>query len=265
MSQWHGLIVGAMVVGSCFGSSVAEAQEGCPGSQQSFEYTGATQTYVVPSGVSELTITAIGGGGGTSAASSSSSGDPMSGGGGALIVAAVPVTPGEILTILVGGQGQPATGRLAGGGGGSFVYRSPTVDGLLVAAGGGAAGGSWYPGQLDGSTTETAYDGTGTDPGLAGTGGSGGGGSTSGFGGAGGAGLLGDGGDGDDGSTGGTSIASGGAGGISMIGGDGGFGEAAAQVATPAEAVPVALMAVALEEPAATAEAVDPTSTPPAL
>ena len=91
MKRRHCLIVGAVVVGVCLAGSMVTAQEGCAGSQKTFLYTGATETYVVPSGVSELFVTAVGGGGGTS--STSSGGSPGVGGGGALISAVVPVTP----------------------------------------------------------------------------------------------------------------------------------------------------------------------------
>lgn len=222
MSLGYTHVAGAAFVLSCLVSPGVSAQDGCPASQQVFEYTGSTETYVVPSGVSELTITAIGGGGGASSTSSGSS--PGPGGGGAVVTAILPVTPGEVLTILVGGRGYPSTDRMGGGGGGSFVYQTPTVDGLLVAAGGGAAGMSWNAGNMNGGTAEMAYAGTGTNPGSAGSGGNGGGGSSSTLGGSGGGGLLTDGGASADGGTGGSSVASGGAGGTGGVGADGGFG-----------------------------------------
>jgi hypothetical protein len=187
-----------------------------------FVYTGSIQQYQVPAGISHLGINAIGGGGGTSQVSSNPPG--YAGGSGASITAVVPVTPGEILNILVGGQGQPSEFRMGGGGGGTFVYRTPDLAGLLVAAGGGASTAPFFSGNPDGSPSQNAFDGGGTSPGVAGSGGNGGSGSASTAGGSGGAGLLSDGGASADGGTGGTSIASGGAGGTGGVGADGGFG-----------------------------------------
>ncbi|MBG8556109.1 T9SS type A sorting domain-containing protein [Hymenobacter sp. BT594] len=91
-----------------------------------FGYTGAPQTYTVPVGVTRLQVVATGGSGGIS---SSSSATPAPG---AVVQAVVPVTAGEVLTVVVGGQGASGNaGTTAGGynGGGS---------GYQTGAGGGA-------------------------------------------------------------------------------------------------------------------------------
>lgn len=119
---------------------------------QTFEFTGAVQTFTVPDNVSEITITARGAqGGGTK------------GGNGAEATATFQVVPGTVLDVYVGGQGDygnssstgvggwpnggltPATapGNVAGGqGGGSSDVRpqgSGMASTLLCAGGGGGS------------------------------------------------------------------------------------------------------------------------------
>lgn len=110
-----------------------------------FNYTGAAQTWTVPSCANTITVTVEGGqgGGGT-------------GGLGATVTATVAVTPGQVLQINVGGQGLAAgigwngggTGWAGnassfGGGGASDIRVTPYAVGnrLIVAAGGGGDGG----------------------------------------------------------------------------------------------------------------------------
>lgn len=131
-------------------------------------FTAGT-TWVVPSGVSSITVKAWGGGGG-GGGNGGSGQSGGAGGGGGYATSIIAVTPGESLTIDVGGGGGGATaGCLAntgrgtggtgttgpggdggnpsavgcsgpggGGGGGSFVKRGSTI---LIAAGGGGGGG----------------------------------------------------------------------------------------------------------------------------
>lgn len=66
-----------------------------------FSATGAIPTYVVPPGASQVTIDASGAQGGTA--------NPA-GGLGARLVATFPVTPGEVLNIVVGGVGSAVSG-----------------------------------------------------------------------------------------------------------------------------------------------------------
>jgi hypothetical protein len=100
--------------------------------QTTFIYTGSTQTYTVPAGIFSISIDARGAQGGGSYGGA--------GGLGARMTGNYSVTPGQVLTIVVGQQGLLQVGGNAqnssGGGGGTFVYDAsgPT---LLVAAGGG--------------------------------------------------------------------------------------------------------------------------------
>ena len=149
----------------------AEAAVPGPGSTTTFNYTGSLQTFTVPAGVTSVTIDAYGAEGGTS-----TSGGYV-GGLGARSKGDIAVTPGQVLSILVGQRGSDGTCG-SGGGGGSFVVRSGSP---LVIAGGG--GGGFYCSALggitggNGLTTNNGGDGRAT-PGRSsssgGTGGNGG-------------------------------------------------------------------------------------------
>jgi hypothetical protein len=131
-----------------------------------FTFTGSEQPWVVPSGVTSVTITAIGAAGG-------STDTVNTGGDGASVFSTVPVFPGEILYVNVGGvggNGSPTgpsapggfngggTGGFtgAGGGGASDVRTIATgISGspgsrLVVAAGGGGAGSDGTCGSTNG-------------------------------------------------------------------------------------------------------------------
>jgi trimeric autotransporter adhesin len=136
-----------------------------------YNNVGALQTVVVPAGVHSIVVKAWGAGGGGAV-------EGRGGGGGFSNSAAIPVTPGESLTIVVGQGGRarataPAFGGggfrnpggpvgctatfvdppLGGGGGGySGVFRGPVTraNALLVAGGGGGGGGGTNIGALDG-------------------------------------------------------------------------------------------------------------------
>lgn len=189
--------------------------------QQTFVFTGTVVTTAVPEGATTATIIAIGAAGGIGNSAN---------GVGASIQGDFQVTPGEMLSILVGQQGQTASSSPGnsngGGGGGSFVWRGDgpvTPSNLLVAAGGGG-GASTVVGNagVNGSLTS---NGTNGNPG--GIGGSGGrGGSAAAFSAGGGAGILpsplGDGGSFEG--EGGQSIFNGGSGGAGINDSNGGFG-----------------------------------------
>ena len=119
--------------------------------QSTFNYTGAVQTYTVPTCVFTITVDARGGAGGMSGAA-----NPGLGG---RVQATLSVTPGEVLNIYVGGAGSntgtpggwngggissagtgPTTG--ASGGGASDIRRGGTAlsNRILVAGGGGGTG-----------------------------------------------------------------------------------------------------------------------------
>ncbi|MFT5777624.1 MAG: hypothetical protein ACI837_000572 [Crocinitomicaceae bacterium] len=102
--------------------------------QTTFNYTGSIQTYTVPVGVSSINIDVSGAEGGGSG-----------GGLGAQMTGDFAVIPGEVLTIVVGQQGQLQIGgnsqNSSGGGGGVFVYNASNT--LLIAAGGGGGKCNW--------------------------------------------------------------------------------------------------------------------------
>jgi hypothetical protein len=210
--------------------------------QQTFSYTGGLQEFVVPTGVTHLTIQAIGAQGGMD--------EYVTGGKGASIQGEFDVTPGSTLTVLAGGMDSMDMGTFAGGGGGgSFVWTgagfaalaaSPTAH-LLVAAGGG--GGSAGVNHISGTlgyggdaTVPAAGAGTTSSPGglpphssclsFGGTGGGGGGVQCGLAGGGGGGGLIGSGGNGPlgRGADGSTACTAGIGGGAIIDGGLGGAG-----------------------------------------
>ena len=135
----------------------------CCAPSQSFAYTGATQTYVVPDGVEAVLLKAWGAAGGGSSAGQPSGAQHLNPGGpGGYASGVVDVAAGDTLEIAVGGGGMyrantlasggwpnggDAGGRIGfgyGGGGGrshvSVVRGGASFD-LLVAGGGGGAGG----------------------------------------------------------------------------------------------------------------------------
>lgn len=88
---------------------------------QTFNYTGSMQTFTVPSCVSQVTIETVGASGGSVSIACSATG-----GKGARMIGTFSVTTGQVLSILVGGQGQ-TNGEDGGGGGGSFVVATGNV------------------------------------------------------------------------------------------------------------------------------------------
>ena len=112
-------------------------------------WTPGTYTWTVPAGVTQISVKAYGAQGGGVA----DFGDGV-GGHGAELVATVPVTPGQVITYVVGGQPTVAQARLGGYGGGgngaeAFFGRGSGGGGassvsvgttpLVVAGGGGGA------------------------------------------------------------------------------------------------------------------------------
>jgi hypothetical protein len=138
---------------SCLGVSPITPQ---PGSQ-SFEYTGAVQSFVVPSCVTSIHIEAWGAQGGTPNANSSCGGNPDVGGLGGYAWGDLAVTPATAFDVYAGGAGQPgSTGGFNGGGLGCAVVDTcstgggasdvrpagTSFDGRVIVAGGG--GGAEY-------------------------------------------------------------------------------------------------------------------------
>jgi hypothetical protein len=129
---------------------------------QTYAYTGANQTLVVPAGVTSLVVDAYGAQGAPSI-----DGTPGVGGLGARVQTTIAVTPGETLDVIVGGSGTSggfggggpiSPGVIAGGGGGlSGIFRMGTP--LVVAAGGGGGGTGTTGGAGGAGGGETGADG----------------------------------------------------------------------------------------------------------
>ncbi len=125
--------------------SPVSAEDAPPGSR-TFSYTGKKQTFIVPAGVTRLTITASGASGGSIGT--------YTGGHGGLVKAEISVMPEESLSVFVGESGRTGTRRSFNGGGagsGSRHHRSGEGGGasdvrldtgvrILTAGGGGGAG-----------------------------------------------------------------------------------------------------------------------------
>lgn len=190
------------------------------GAQTTFNYTGTLQTYTVPVGVTSIRIEARGAQGGSVTVACAATG-----GLGAQMIGDFAVTPGEVLTILVGGQGQ-SNGEDGGGGGGSFVVRTGNVP-LIVAGGGGGASNNIQicTGNRNGVNASITTSGTASANGLVagGTAGNGGGANVGSGGGGGGFNTDGVGGSGNPNGR-GRAFVNGGAGGTGIANDHGGFG-----------------------------------------
>lgn len=181
-------------------------------------------TWTVPDGVTSIQIVATGGGGGGSFG--------YAGGNGGVVTATIGVTPGDTLSLEVGGGGLYSG---TGGGGGSSNVNAGTSNQIIAGGGGGAGGGAAGDatgGNGGGSGTGSGSNGNAANP-SAGSGGSGGSGGAAGIGDvagtAGGNGNGGPGGAGGDCGLGGaggigTGTGAGGAGGTECAGGGGGGG-----------------------------------------
>ena len=99
---------------------------------QTFVYSGAIQNFTVPAGVTQLSVDARGAGGGSVTTCSAS------GGLGARMFGVITVTPGQVISILVGQTGGNSGSSGEGGGGGGSYVATGTVP-LVVAGGGGGA------------------------------------------------------------------------------------------------------------------------------
>jgi hypothetical protein len=129
-------------------SPMVAAQRSEQQSKRTFQYTGGEQTFKVPTGITDITITASGasGGGGYGYFGSHSAPGGLAG----QVKATISVTPGERLAIFVGGSGTVGGfngGGTSGpsygvGGGASDVRQGGDELGhrVVVAAGGGGGG-----------------------------------------------------------------------------------------------------------------------------
>jgi hypothetical protein len=235
---------------------------------QTFDYTGAEQSYVVPADITALKVVAVGAPGGAGRELTDATGSP--GGDGARVTGVISVTPGETIYVEVGGSGADAgvdtTGGLGGfngggngggttedppggggGGGGASDVRTVSCDApceplapaslasrLLVAAGGGGGGGG-FDNAYDQDVPDGGAGGGAIDAGAPGGNGAGltdgGGGASSTGPGTGGIACDAIGSAGEQGAGGagaGASYAAGGGGGGGLYGGGGGGGEALA-------------------------------------
>lgn len=200
--------VAAALLSGCGGTSVPTATDNTIAGasarkhSQTFGYTGAKQTFIVPAGVRQLTISAHGGAGaGFSIRNYNLPGFP------GRIYAIVRVHPGDKLYIFVGGSGGHGgfNGGGAGGaagngsgygngspGGGASDVRvggDKVNDRIIVAAGGGGSGGTYLYSDADGGNGGGLVGESGF--GYSGISGGGGGGGTQSTGGSGGSGGLG--------------------------------------------------------------------------
>jgi hypothetical protein len=128
---------------SSLGGATVVGPNPSPGAVQVFTYSGADQTFTVPSGVTQITVKMWGAGGG---------GGSQTGGAGGFTSATVAVSANESITVVVGGGGRfSGVGGYGGGGNGgagSSIYgaggggRSALrrISTELVTAGGGGGG-----------------------------------------------------------------------------------------------------------------------------
>ncbi len=134
-------------------------------SSQTFNFTGNVQQFIVPQGVTSVTVDLQGAQGGSNGSNV--------GGNGGRVVTNLQVTPGETLWVYVGGQGQSLIGgwngggassdlNSRGGGGASDIRRGgqSLQDRLLVAGGGGGSGWSCSNGHNGGIGGTTGGNGS---------------------------------------------------------------------------------------------------------
>lgn len=153
---------------------VVTSSDNCSQSQTlTFNYSGTTDNWIVPTNTYTVTISAAGAQGGGSYLN-------VFGGLGAQITGTLNVNPGDNLNLIVGQKGfdgNPGFGSCGGGGGGSFVWNTSTGNTLLLAAGGGGGTAYWYAGSPTGgagSATIAPTPGLGSGSGAGGVGGNGG-------------------------------------------------------------------------------------------
>ena len=187
----------ALVVGTGGASGQSEPET------TTFSFTGDAQTFTVPAGVHAVQVQVSGAQGGAGSScfigGDEFCGVPGTGGNGAAVSGVLEVTPGETLTIVVGGaggdavpaeqpvppgqlseggdggfgagiggSGQPAgaIGSGGGGGGGSAILRGSSP--LAVAGGGGGGGGSGAQEDLENRFLDGGVGGNSVEAGSAG-------------------------------------------------------------------------------------------------
>lgn len=127
--------------------------------------TAGTYSWTVPPGVTSISAVAVGGGGGAWDRSTSPSGTwGSSGGGGSLRYrTSIAVTPGETLTVIVGGPGVNSKRSVGANGGYSYIKRGTTV---LLQANGGTSGGATESSTVTNYTAGGVGDGGGNGGGM---------------------------------------------------------------------------------------------------
>jgi hypothetical protein len=185
------ICITAAAVSSCsaYRASAAMPAEpsrnGAQTGSQTFKYTGIEQHFIVPSGVTRVTI--VGRGGGTPSHYSTSSGPLFTGSNGGLVEATISVKPGEHLAIFVGGKGR--LGLLGGAGAPDVREGGDDLHDRVIVAGGGVRGTATGQGGSGGTQSSGGVGGqagyeSGFSPGVPGhagklwRGGGGGGGSS---------------------------------------------------------------------------------------
>lgn len=135
----------------CLAGQSAKTQLSCSGLiTQTYGFTGSVQTFTVPADVTLIKIKTRGGSGGIAPTPTNTAG------GGAVIEAEYTVSPGAVVTILVGGAGTNGNDLESGGGGATGVYIGGVL--YIVAGGGGGEdntgnGGNGLVGNNGGSTS----------------------------------------------------------------------------------------------------------------
>ena len=111
-----------------------------------FVYTGVVDTFIVPECVYTIQVKAWGAGGSGGGSDNSVLG--AVGGAGAFIQSSVPVTPGQVIQVVVGGGAGPGQSSMGGFGGGTFGWGNGYMDGgaggatgATYGSGGGGGGG----------------------------------------------------------------------------------------------------------------------------
>ncbi len=118
-----------------------------PGGSETFTYTGAQQTFVVPAGVTSISVDAFGAQGGSNSPQTNVNY-------GGRVRADLPVTPGSTIYIYVGEQPNGITGGWNGGGNGETAGQGgggatdiriggTTLNDRMIVAGGAGGGGFW--------------------------------------------------------------------------------------------------------------------------
>ena len=199
MRRFTLLAVAAALAGaSAVGFTTGAVSAATPTTLVNFAFTGADGSFVVPAGVTQITIDgfgAQGGDGGTCGPAKAASAASGHGGLGADGTSTIAVTPGETLTVVVGGQGGdgtcvalgegctpfPGTGGAGGfgggglggnggcpagaggGGGGATMILRGTTPLFVVAGGGGGSGRATRWSRLRVERRQQRYDGAGSD------------------------------------------------------------------------------------------------------